>query len=34
MPPFVVDDLGHETDDAIKTRLRAHIDRHLFPEQD
>ena len=34
MPPFVVDDLDHETDDAIKTRLRAHIDRHLFPEQD
>lgn len=33
MPPFVVDDLDHETDDAIKTRLRAHIEWHISPEQ-
>ena len=33
MPPFVVNDLDHETDDAIKTRLRAHIEYRISLEQ-
>jgi hypothetical protein len=33
MPPFVVDDLDHETDDAIRIRLRAHVERYISLQQ-